>query len=169
MSEEVLNMIFENKKENELKKALKRFIEEYGVEKTYLFLSTNNQILLNSCNIDENEFNQILFKNYMLSPEGLDNINMERLSEQEKTSVNMFKATMRCNNFDSAFYIFSNKRIVYQLLCMLYVNDLAKNEKVDNKRFNNEGVIQRIVYLKSKDLSFHREKDVMIRQKVSKK
>jgi len=86
MSEEVLNMIFENKKENELKKALKRFIEEYGVEKTYLFLSTNNQILLNSCNIDENEFNQMYFKNYMLSPEGLDNINMERLSKQEKTS-----------------------------------------------------------------------------------
>lgn len=169
MSEEVLNMIFENKKENELKKALKKFIEEYGVEKTYLFLSINNQILLNSCDIDENEFNQILFKNYMLSPEGLDNINMERLSEQEKTSINMFKATMRCNNFDSAFYIFSSRRIVYQLLCMLYVSDLSKNEKVDNKHFNNEGVIQRIVYLKSKDLSFHREKDIKVRQKVSKK
>ena len=38
-----------------------------------------------------------------------------------------------------------------------------------NKHFNNEGVIQRIVYLKSKDLSFHREKDIKVRQKVSKK
>lgn len=169
MNEEVLKMIFENKNEERLKKALKKFITDYGVEKTYLFLSTNNQILLNACNINENEFNQILFKNYMLSTDGLDNINMERLSEQERISIRMFKTAMRCNNFDSAFYIFSNKRIVYQLLCMLYVNDLAKNETVDNKRFNNEGVIQRIVYLKSKDLSFHREKDVMIRQKVSKK
>ena len=52
---------------------------------------------------------------------------------------------------------------------MLYVSDLSKNEKVDNKHFNNEGVIQRIVYLKSKDLSFHREKDIKVRQKVSKK
>jgi len=167
---ELSQVAFNDKKEIKLKSKLMNLCEEYNTNKAFISLAINNQLLLNSCNIDENEFNQILFKNYILHANFFTPTFIENLKENELELLNTFNCYVMDNNFDEAFKIFANNNIIYQLLCKLYITDLVKTEKLSNINERNiDSIYKRILLLKNTNLTFERESKLKIYFKESAK
>ena len=139
---ELQNISFEEVNEQQLKLNLIKYIEEYGFNKALYLLSIKNKLLLNSCNIDDNSFNQILFKNYIFHTNNKNEQIDLHITNNDQETINMFKSSIDNNNFEEAFKIFGNNYVVYQLLCILYMNevnntDLVKIDRIVKKyKFN---------------------------------
>jgi len=168
---DLISISFEENNEKELKSKLIETINLYGSNKALYLLTVKNQLLLNSCGIDENTFNNILFKNYILCLNNTDNICTFSLSKKDTEKVNTFNEQILLNNIDKAFNIFSKNYIVYQLLCHVYFNNINKKnfEKINGIHDKDiDSVYDRIMLLNNANLAFKRE-EIKVRQRVSSK
>lgn len=168
---DLINISFEENSEKELKAKLIETINLYGANKALYLLTVKNQILLSTCGIDENTFNNILFKNYILCLNNTDNKYTFSLSKKDKEKVNAFDAQISLNNIDNAFEIYGKNYVVYQLLCQVYFNNINKKnfEKINGIHDKDiDSVYDRIMLLNSANLTFKRE-EFKVRQRVSSK
>ena len=114
--------------EKKLKLFLNNTIAEYGITKTYNYLVFRNKLLLNSCNIDCNEFNHILFRNYIYILNNNSNFNFRKLSDMDKNTIEAFNNCINNNNFTEALELYSDSFLIHELLCYSYIINLQKNE-----------------------------------------
>ena len=169
---ELLEISFEKDNEKMLKSYLIKQEKEYGFNKAFLLLAVKNQILLNSYDIDENSFNQMLFKNYIYSIYDENKIEFEELDEFSKEIINIFNFFIETNNLEEALYIYKNYPIIYQILCTIYIRNLYRSEENKINKINNENIdniYNKISLLNNTDLSFKREENVKALKKVSQK
>lgn len=168
---QLLEISFETDNEKKLKTNLIELLDEHGVNQTFLLLAIKNQLLLNGCAIDENAFNQILFRNYIYELNTPNELNFENFADEDKELIAVFNTCIENNNFEEAFKIFSSNNLIYQLLSTLYIKNLFKNEtykvsKIDNKQIDK--VYKEISLLNDANLTIKRDK-VKILQIVSTK
>ena len=169
--EEILNLSLTNNKEKKLKLKLIEKVEESDISKIFYILAIKNQLLLNSCNINENEFNKILFKNYIYFLNTNKKFNIEKLAELDKETINIFKTNIENNNFEEALQIFLNNSIIYQYLCALYVKDINASEihkinRIEDQNLTN--VYQKLQIINGMNLTYQ-PNNIKIYQKISSK
>lgn len=170
-NKEVQEFSFENNNENKLKLRLNEIVKEYNVNKAYSFLAIHNQLMLISCNIDENEFYHILFKNYIYFLNSNQTLNLEKLPKEYQNKINDFNYYIENANIEEAFNIFSSTNVIYQLLCSLYIKNLNKSEdeklnEIPNEKLNN--AFSQLSLLENATLNIKREK-IKVYQKISSK
>jgi len=159
--------------ENKLKLFLTNSYLEYGVNKAYDYLTFRNQLLLNSCNIDENNFNYILFKNYIffLSKHNLDlYFYLYTLPVKDREVIEIFNKCINNNDFKGALKLYSRSFFIHELLCSAYIKNLpiGELEKINNVHKDKvDDIYNKINILKNTDLSFVREQEKNIKLKVS--
>jgi len=166
---ELLSFNFESNNEKALKAKLNQFYNENGFSQTVYLLAIKNQLLLNSCDIDDNLFNKILLKNYIYFLNSANKLNFDSLSYNTKQLIDSFNSLIEKNEFDKAYNIYSNNDTIYNLLCGIYVKGSHKTEaykisKIDDK--NIETVYEKLSLLENANLNFEKEK-VKIYQKTS--
>jgi len=156
--------------EDTLKNVLKNKCEESGLNNTFISLMYRNQLLLNSCKIDEKSFNYILLKNYVLFLNNGNNLRYKNASEKDLIIINEFNEFINNNLFKEALSLYQKYYIIYQLLCSAYIKYLYKTEsdKIDLIPDDKiDDVFKKITTLKDMDLSFRREKEKNIKIRVS--
>ena len=160
---DLLNLSYPNDSEKKLKLLLNNQSENYSLGKAFMTLSRNNVFLLNQCEIDENNFNYILFKNYIYFLNSKKEIKFENFFSKNqdimKTIINEFNNHIKNNDFEGALKIYENSYPIYELLCFIYIKNLNKNEiekinQVPNNLTNN--IYEKISLLQNTDLSFKR-------------
>lgn len=166
---ELKNISFETVNEIELKLKLSKYIAECGFDKALSLFTFKNKLLLTSCDIDENLFNKILFKNYIFYINNQYQNNTYKLPNNDDETITMFNYYIENNNFKEAFNIFENSNTVYQTLCILYVNDINKSDftkinKIKDENIND--VYDKLSILNNLNLTFKRD-NIKIYQKVS--
>jgi len=157
--------------ERKLKSIFIKNANGYNLSEKLYFLAIKNQLLLASCDMDENTFNQMLFRNYIYFLNDSYRANLDALYSNNRESFKIFNTCIENNNFEEAFNIFANNNAIYQLLCFIYIKDLYKNEKYKASRVasaNINDVAEKFSLLRNADLSVKREK-VRILQNVSAK
>lgn len=125
---DLLNMSYPNENEKNLNLRLRERYQEYGYGKTFKALSYTNRLLLASCGIDENNFNYILLKNYIFFLYSNNTNILNELSNEDKEIINNFNQCILNNNLEGALNLFMNNYVIYQLLCLVYINNLFKTE-----------------------------------------
>lgn len=168
---EFLRNSFEENNEKKLKSIFINNANGYSFTEKVYFLAIKNQLLLASCNMDENEFNQVLFKNYIYFLNDSFKANIDALYQNNKEAIETFNSCIENNNFEEAFNIFANNNAIYQLLCIIYIKDLHKSEKYKASRIaisKIDDVSEKISLLKNTDLRVKRA-NVKVRQNYSAK
>ena len=154
---DLLNMSYPNENEKILNLRLRERYQDYGYEKTFITLSYTNQLLLASCGIDENSFNYILLKNYIFFLYSNNTNILNELSNKDKEIINNFNQCILNNNLEGTLNLLMNNYVIHQLLCLVYVNNLSKNEIEKVNVIQDELVDEvsvKINLLKENNLSF---------------
>lgn len=168
---EFIRNSFEENNEKKLKSIFINNANGYNFTEKVYFLAIKNQLLLASCNMNENEFNRVLFKNYIYFLNDSFKANIDALYENNKDDIEIFNTCIENNKFEEAFNIFTNNNAIYQLLCIIYIKDLHKSEKYKASRIainKIDNVSEKISLLKNTDLRVKREK-IKVYQKYSAK
>jgi len=159
---DLLNISYPNDNEKILNFRLREKLEQYGFEKTFKTLSYTNQLLLNSCNVNENDFNYILIKNYLFFLNGNNNSFFEKLSDNDKDIIKNFNKFINNNDFEGALDIYMNNYVIHQLLCLVYMKNISKTESEKINELSEDvinDVYTKINLIKNADLSFKRNKN----------
>lgn len=170
LNNEIKSFSFEKDNELKLKSELTKFFNESGYEKAFFILSSRNDLLLKKCNIDQSEFVKILFKNYMYYVAKNEELNIKGLDDIEKRMINDFDYCIKNNDFNEALNIGSNCYTVYQILCLLYINNLGKNDKDKLIMINKDKVMntcRKIALLDNTNFNIKRKEYKKIHQIVS--
>lgn len=168
--EDLFTISYPTDNEKKLKSVLNNSNLEYGLTKTYDYLAFRNQLLLKSCNIDENEFSYILFRNYIYFLNNASNFNLDKLSERDKDTIEEFNKLINSNDFIGAMEMYSDNFLIHELLCNAYIKNLQKTEldKINGVCDSKvEDIFNKISILKNTDLTFNRETPKKIKVNVS--
>ena len=168
--EDLLTLSYPTDNEKKLKLFLNNTILEYGLSKTYNYLVFRNQLILNSFSIDENDFNHILFRNYIYILNNNSNFNFQKLSDKDKNTIETFNSCINDNDFVKALEVYSNSFLIYELLCYSYIKNLQKNElnKINGISDTKvDEIFNKIKVLKSTNLTFEKEVPKKVKTRVS--
>lgn len=156
--------------EENLKIVLKNICNESGINNAFISLMYKNQLLLNSCNIDEKSFNYILLRNYVFFLNNENDLTFKNASERDTKIINNFNHYIENNSIKKALELYQNHYIIYQLLCSAYMKNLYKTESekiglIPDDKIDT--VYKKVKTLKNKDLSFVREQEKNIKTRIS--
>lgn len=162
---DLLEKVSTSNQETKLKLYLINKYEELGLDKTYLILAFRNQLLLNSCNIDENKFNYILLKNYIYFLNSKNNINFNNIQDKNKEMLIEFNNNIYNNDFAEALNLYEENVYLYEVLCSVYLKNLSKSEaeKINNiPQEKIDDVYKKISLLQETNLTFKRNNKIKI-------
>ena len=154
--QDLLDLSYPSDNEKKLKLSLRTICEKYGFNKAFISLSYTNQFLLNKCNIDENDFNYILFKNYILTLSNTINL--------------IFNQYIVNNDIENALCLYENNYTIYQLLCLSYIKNLSKSEHDKIMQLPETTIKEteeKIKLLQNMDLSFKKAEKTYTKQVAS--
>ena len=172
--QDLLDLSYPSDNEKKLKLSLRTICEKYGFNKAFISLSYTNQFLLNKCNIDENDFNYILFKNYILTLSNTINLNSllndSSLTNDEIVDILIFNQYIVNNDIENALCLYENNYTIYQLLCLSYIKNLSKSEHDKIMQLPETTIKEteeKIKLLQNMDLSFKKAEKTYTKQVAS--
>lgn len=168
--ESLLNIVYSDASEEKLKSALMERIEKYGFESTFLNLVYTNQLLLNSCGINGEMLNKMLFKNYILNQNSITpKVNILEVSIDDQKIIERFNRYIENNDFINAFDVYEKHFVVFAYLCLSYLKNLKKsnnalvNEICSNKvnYVYNQLLVLSHTNLKSKEIPIKKVRQIV--------
>lgn len=146
---------------SEVEKKIKFFLtnklDYCSFEDAYYYLIYKNNILQTAYKISDEEFNKILFKNYILiQNSSCQKTSMLELTYQDQFILKIFNKYIEDNDLYSAYELFNKNFSIYEFLCLSYIRNLKENnsliiEQIPKNRLNK--VYNKIFLLKQMQLN----------------
>lgn len=142
-----------------------------GLDKVTLTLANNNQLILNSCEIDEDLFVKILFKNYVCYINEYKSVTIEIDYKKELDTIKAFNKCVENNDFEKAFEIYNYNYTIHVLLCNTYINNLYlnslynSNNSFEDKNLTN--VNEKISLIENYSFIQEKKNNTKVLQRVS--
>lgn len=141
--DDLIDITSPSEKEVNLKNAIIDIINNSGKNEAVYTLTYRNTFFLKDLGIDENDFNSILFKNYLLF---INNdhkqLNTDSLMKKDKVTINSFNNLLNDGLVKDAFDLYENNSIIFHALCSSYLKNLDEDNVslvngICDDKFNN--------------------------------